>query len=140
MLSTARHNTPISPGGRMPTRAERSPPITFWAMATTRRMGRSTNSVASTSSARLTRVAPITSVKTTPLITLHWCEKGACSRPTPSTPMIRPAGSLIGSLAVMYQSLTTNAGARPDAAAVQHFLAHRGAQLRPHRPRAVFRL
>ena len=54
----------------MPTRAERSPPITLWHMATTRRMGRSTNSVASTSSARLIRVAPITSVKTTPLIAL----------------------------------------------------------------------
>ena len=70
MLSTARQSEPISPGGRMPTRAVRSPPITFWAIFTTKRMGRRTRSWTSSSNTRLASVAPPTIAKNTALMTL----------------------------------------------------------------------
>ncbi len=111
MPSTAWQSTPISPGGRMPTRAARLPAITRFDMATMAPMGRSTAAVTKKISTRLAPAAVPTIASSTPMITRWRWTKGAWSRPTASTPMTRPEGSRMGSEAVRYHSLMTRAGA-----------------------------
>ena len=140
MLSTARHNTPISPGGRMPTRAERSPPITFWAMATTRRMGRSTNSVASTKQRqadqrRSDHQRQDHAADHVALMGERGLQQAHAQHP--DDPACRVPDRLIrGEVPIADDERRGG----PNAAAVQHLLADGGTQLGPHRPGAVFRL
>ena len=82
MASMAPHNTPISPGGRMPTRANRSPSMTLWDMVMIRPMGRSTSLVTKKISIRLVSVVKLAIARNMPTIVLSLYAKGASSRPT----------------------------------------------------------